>query len=104
MDVGADVLDQIVMDDDVLCQPIEVARGIHARGAHRAVCLNSRDKAQRVGQRAGLTGPVIQDAGVRVETGLLVIDRLLDLVSLDRELHVALAALVLSGHYQGSKT
>ena len=103
MDVGPDVLDQVVMHNDVLSQPIKITRGIHPSGTHRRVSLDCRDKAQRVGQRAGLTRPVVQDACGRLKAWFLVINSLLDLVSLDRELHVALAAFVFSGHCQGAK-
>ena len=46
MNVGPDVLDQVVMDNDVVCEPVELTRCVHTRGAHRAVGLNRWNEAQ----------------------------------------------------------
>ena len=53
-DVGADVLDQVVMSDDLLCQPVELAGCVHSCGTHVVEGLDRWDEAQAVGQRAGL--------------------------------------------------
>ena len=49
VDVGPDVLDQVVMSDDLFGQPVKLACCVHPRGTHVVERLNSRDEAKTVG-------------------------------------------------------
>ncbi len=88
VNVGADVLDQVVMGDDLLSQPVELAGCVHPRGTHVVERLYSRDKAQTVGQRAGLVDRKSQVLRAGVERRLLRRDGLFNFVAPDPELHV----------------
>ena len=53
-DVGADVLDEVVVSDDLLCKPVELATCVHSCGTHVVEGLDRWDEAQAVGQCSGL--------------------------------------------------
>ena len=88
VDIGANVLDQIVMGNDLLGEPVKLARSVHPRGAHVVERLNCRDKAKAVGQvRVLLTGQTLR-AGIKRR--LLGSDRFFDLISPHPKLDVTI--------------
>ena len=56
VDIGPNVLDEVVMRDDLLSQPVELSSRVHPCRTHAVEGLDSGDKSKAVGQRACLVG------------------------------------------------
>ena len=96
MNVGPDVLHQVVMNDDLLSKPIELTAGIHASGLHRVEAFNSWHEAETVHQRpSACSGEIVLlEANTDFKAWTLSTDRFNDRVAPDRQFDVTLTAAV----------